>query len=259
MGTSYGTVPQISLPSSVYELRDYIKRRLGYPVVQINVSDEQIYDRISDALQYYRDYHYDGTQRTYMKWQLSAENITNQYLPVEANVVGISRIFNPQATESSKFTSVKYKLMSEINNADVFGYMIPSYVEYVQTMQKLSEMDMIFRGLKPIRFNRNEDKLYIDMDWSYDVQEGDWIVAEGEVILDPQIYTSIFHERFILDYSSALVKMQWGENIKKFGNIQLPGGLTMEGQTLYDEGKADKDKLEEDMMTYTLPPYDLIG
>jgi hypothetical protein len=97
------------------------------------------------------------------------------------------------------------------------------------------------------------------MDWSYDVQEGGWIVAEGEVILDPQIYTSIFHERFILDYSSALVKMQWGENIKKFGNIQLPGGLTMEGQTLYDEGKADKDKLEEDMMTYTLPPYDLIG
>ena len=259
MATTYGSVPNITLPSTVVELKDYVKRRLGYPVVQINVSDEQIYDRIGDTLQFYRDYHYDGTQRTYLRWQLTETDITRKYLVVGPEVVGVSKIFNSQATESSKFTSVKYSLMSELNANDVHGATPPSYVEYVQTMQKMSEIDMMFRGLKPIRFNRNEDRLYIDMDWSYDIQPGTWIIAEAEVILDPQIYTSIFHERFVLDYATALIKMQWGENIKKFGNIQLPGGLTMEGQTIYDEGKAEKDKLEEDILTYTLPPFDLIG
>lgn len=259
MGTSYGTVPQISLPASIYELRDYIKRKLGYPVVQVNVSDEQIYDRISDTLLYYRDYHYDGTQRTYVKWQVTEENIDNGWLPVTEDIIGIVRIFNPQVTESNKYTSIRYRLMSEIFLADTFGFTMPSFTDYVMTQQTMSEIDQLFRGLKPIRYNRNEDKLYIDMDWNYDVSVGNWIVAEAHAVFDPQLYTSIFHERFVLDYSTALVKMQWGENIKKFGNIQLPGGLTMEGQTIYDEGKNDKDKLEEEMMNMTLPPMDMIG
>lgn len=259
MSKTYGTIPNINLPTTIYELRDYIKRRLGYPVIQINVADEHIYDRIADALQYYRDYHYDGTQRTYIKWQLTQEDIDNKYLTVSDSVIGIIRIFNPMATESSKFSSIRYRLMSEINLSDVYGYTTPSFVDYVMTQQKISEIDQIFRGLKPIRYNKNEDKLYIDMDWSYDVQVGDYIVAEAHVILDPQVYNSIFHERFVLDYATALVKMQWGEIMKKFGGIQLPGGITMEGQTIYDEGKTDKEKLEEEMLNNVLPPMDMMG
>jgi hypothetical protein len=259
MGTSYGTVPQISLPSTIYELRDYIKRTLGYPLIQINVSDEQIYDRIGDTLQYYRDYHYDGTQRTYIKWQLTQEDIDNQYLTVADDIIGVVRIFNPMVSESNKFSSIRYRLMSEIFLADSFGLTMPNLTEYVMTQQTMAEIDQIFRGMKPIRYNRNEDKLYIDMDWSYDVQVGNYIVAEAHAVFDPQIYTSIFHERFVLDYSTALVKMQWGSNMKKFGNIQLPGGLTMEGQSMYDEGKEERDRLMEEMMNNTLPPCDMIG
>ncbi len=146
MGTSYGTVPQISLPASIYELRDYIKRKLGYPVVQVNVSDDQIYDRISDTLLYYRDYHYDGTQRTYVKWQVTQENIDNGWLPVTEDIIGIVRIFNPQVTESNKYTSIRYRLMSEIFLADTFGFTMPSFTDYVMTQQTMSEIDQLFRG-----------------------------------------------------------------------------------------------------------------
>lgn len=259
MSTSYGTVPGIKLPSSVYELRDYVKRALGYPVVQINVSDEQIYDRIGDTLQYYRDYHYDGTSRGYVKWQLTEEDIENKYLPVASNVLGISRIFNPTQTESSKFTSVEYRLMSDIYLHSTFGYTVPSFVDYVMTKQKMSELDLLFNGIHPIRFNKNENKLYLDIDWEANLSVGTWVVAEAHLILDPQVYTSIFHERFVLDYSTALVKMQWGENIKKFGNIQLPGGMTMEGQTIYDEGREERDRLRENFMDTVFPAMDRVG
>ena len=265
MSETYGTVPYTKLPTTIIELKDYIKRKLGYPVVQINVTDEQLYDRISETLLYYRDWHYDGTVRTYVKWQLTQENIDNQYLPLPDPIIGIVRIFDPKTSERSKFSSIQYRLMAEINFATVFGYSMQSFQEYYLTRQRLADMDQLFRSAKGVRFNVNErdannhQKLYIEMDWINDVSVGDFIIAEVQGILDPQVHKGIFHDRWVLEHATAKVKMQWGQNIKKFGGIPLAGGLTMNGQEMYDEGKEEVEKLEEWLQSTSLPPMDLIG
>lgn len=261
MSATYGTLSHIKLPTSLSELKDYIKRRLGYPVVQINVTDEQIYDRIADTLLFYRDYHYNGSNRTYVKWQLTSTDISNQYLAVSGNIIGVTRILNPNlATVSgSMFTSVEFWMRSQINFGDFFGSTQSSFIEYFLTQQRISDMDQLFKSYPGTRFNVKEGKLYIDFDWANDVKEGDWIIGECFSYLDPETYKNIFYERFILEHATAGVKMQWGANIKKFGGIQLPGGMTMDGQGIYDEGKNDRDSLEEGLLGSGMPPLDLIG
>lgn len=266
MSKTYGTVPYIKLPTTITELKDYIKRKLGYPVVQINVTDEQFYDRIAEALLYYRDWHYDGTIRTYVKWQLTQEDIDNQYLIFPDPIIGVVRIFDPKTSERSKFSSIQYRLMAEINFATVFGYSMQSFQEYYLTRQRLADMDQLFRSAKGFRFNINssdpdthKQQLFIEMDWINDVSVGDFIIAEVQAILDPQVYTSIFSDRWLLEYATAKVKMQWGQNIKKFGGIPLAGGLSMDGQGMYDEGKEEKEALEKWLQDSSMPPMDLIG
>lgn len=259
MSETYGTIPFIKLPTNIQELKEYIKRKLGYPVVQINVTDEQFYDRIAETFLYYRDWHYDGTVRTYVKWQLTQEDIDNQYLPLESNILGVVRIFDPKTSERSKFSSIQYRLMAEINFATVFGYSMQSFQEYYLTRQRLADMDMLFRSAKGFRYNVNEKELHIDMDWVNDVSVNDWIIAEVQAILDPQVYNSIFHDRWILEYATAKVKMQWGANIKKFGGIPLAGGLSMDGQAIYNEGKEEVETLEKWLQDSSMPPSDIIG
>lgn len=259
MSSTIGTVPFIKLPSSIIELKEYIKRKLGYPIVQINVTDEQFYDRIAESLLFYRDWHYDGTVRTYIKWQLTQEMIDQQYLLFDVPVVDVVRIFDPKTSERSKFSSIQYRLMAEINFATVFGYSMQSFQEYYLTRQRLADMDQLFRSAKGIRFNVNEQKLYIEMDWINDVSVNDYIVAEVQLILDPAKYTSIFADRWLLEHATAKCKMQWGANIKKFGGIPLAGGMTMNGQQIYDEGKEETEALEKWLQDSSMPPMDIIG
>lgn len=259
MSSTYGTVPYIKLPENIVELKEFIKKKLGYPVVQINVTDEQFYDRIAEALLFYRDWHYDGTNRNYVKWQLTQTDIDNQYLETPAGIIGIVRILDPRTNERSKFSSVQYRLMAEINFATVFGYSMQSFKEYFLTRQRLADMDQLFRTMKGIRFNKHEKKLYIEMDWKNDVTAGDWIIAEVFAMLDPAIYKSIFSDRWLIEYATAKVKMQWGTNIKKFGGLPLAGGLSMDGQGMYEEGKDEAKELEQSIKDSSLPPLDMIG
>jgi len=259
MATTYGTLTNIHLPQNIMELKDYVKRRLGHPVVKIDVTDEQFYDRIADTLQFYQDFHYNGSLRTYSKWQVTPQDIVNRYLTTSPNVLGVTRILDPRSAQSSMFTSVEFWLRSQINFFDFFGSTQASFVDYFLTQQRIADMDMLFRSNPNILFSRNDHRLFIEFDWQNDIRVGDWIVAEVHTFLDPQTSKDVLNERFILAHVTASVKMQWGENLKKFGGVPLPGGLTVNGDKIWQEGKDEKETIEKEYMSMILPPLDLIG
>lgn len=260
MASNYGTLSNIRYPENILELKEYIKRKLGHPVVKIDVTDEQMHDRIADTLQLFRKFHYEGTQRTYIKWQITEEDITNKYLTTNSNVTGVIRVFDPQNTNNnSMFTSVEFWLRSQINFFDFFGSTQTSFVEYFLTQQRIADMDQLFRSNPGSRFSKFENKLYLNIDWDHDIHVGDWIVAECHIFLDPTTSKGILGDSFVLNHATAGVKMQWGSNIKKFSGVTLPGGLSIDGQSIYQEGKDEMQALEDSLHNDDLLLMPMIG
>lgn len=204
--------------------RDYIKRQLGYPVVSINVTEDQINDRIDDALQYFKDYHFDGSERIYLKHEVTAETRTNQYISLDENIFGVVRVLPIQASTfgASQF-SARYQIaLATIGDIKNYG----TLTSYHITMTHLALLDEFFGGHPQIRFNRHTDRLYIDADWA-NVPVGTWLVIEAHRSIDENTYTDVWNDRWLKKYATALVKRQWGENMKKFEGIQMAGGITM--------------------------------
>ena len=247
----------MAVPSSRTELKDYCLRRLGYPVVDINVDDEQVEDRIDDALKYYQDYHYDGTERIFLKHQVTAEDITNEYITIPEAVIGVVRVFDiGDAIQSSTLFNIRY----QIHLNDLFDFTSTTYVPYVTAMRHVEMLEEIFVGKKPIRFQRHKNQLNIDMDWGNDVIAGDYVIIECYRILDPDTYTDVYGDKWLLRYTTALIKRQWGENLKKFEGMTLPGGVTFNGQKIWEEATEEINKIEEEMISsYSLPVADMMG
>lgn len=260
MASTYGSLSNIRYPENIQELKEYIKRKLGHPVVKIDVTDEQMHDRIADTLSMYRKFHYNGTQREYVKWQLTQTDINNKYISTNPNITGVVRVLDPQTSNSSSmFTSVEFWMRSQINFADFFGSTQTSFVEYFLTQQRIADMDQLFRSNPASRFSTHEDKLFISIDWNNDVKVGDWIVAECHTFLDPQTNKSILSESFILSHATAGIKMQWGSNLKKFAGVTLPGGLSIDGQSIYNEGQDELKSAEESLHNDDLILMPMIG
>jgi hypothetical protein len=260
MASTYGSLSNIRYPENIQELKEYIKRKLGHPVVKIDVTDEQMYDRIADTLSMYKKFHYNSTQREYVKWQLTQTDIDNKYLTTSPNITGIVRVLDPQTSNSSSmFTSVEFWLRAQINFGEFFGSTQSSFVEYFLTQQRIADMDQLFRSNPHSRFSTHEKKLFISIDWANDVKVGDWIVAECHVYLDPQTSKGILGESFVLGHSTAGVKMQWGSNLKKFAGVSLPGGLSIDGQSIYNEGFDEMKAIEESLHNDDLMLMPMIG
>ena len=247
----------MAVPSSRTELKDYCLRRLGYPVVDINVDDEQVEDRIDDALKYYQDYHYDGTERIFLKHQVTADDISNEYITIPEAVIGVVRVFDiGDAIQSSSLFNIRY----QIHLNDLFDFTSTTYVPYVSAMRHVEQLEEIFVGKKPIRFQRHKNQLNIDMDWGNDIIAGEYIIIEAYRILDPDTYSDVYGDKWLLRYSTALIKRQWGENLKKFEGMTLPGGVTFNGQKIWEEATEEINKLEEEMISsYSLPVADMMG
>lgn len=245
------------MPSTANNVVDYIKRRLGDGVIEINVSDAQIYDRIMDALQYFRDYSEDGTERAYITYQLTQEDIDNNYILTADNVYEVTRVINPRSMDRNKFTSIDYNMMHLINFSDFMGSVYTgSFTELTLMKEKIEEIDQMFRTEKPIRFNQYSNKLHWEENFSDVFQVGDFFVYEAFVIVDPSEHGKMWSNRYFLDLATAYTKMQWGNNLKKFGAIPLFGGMTLNGQQIYneavDEAKAAKTEIEN---TSFKPPF----
>lgn len=328
----------MSTPTSRAEFKQYCLRELGKPVVEINVDDDQAEDRIDEALRYYWDYHFDGTEKIYYKHRVTARdmqgslsdidvvdggtgysntdtvvitpkstnpeangatatittnasgtitavNITNSgnnyyeiptvtittsggsgasfevynggYIKIPENIIGAVRVFpvGDPAVRADDLFNIRYQIALN----DLYTLTSVSMVPYFMVMTHLSLIQEMLVGQQAIRYNRHRNKLYVDMDWNK-YNDNEYMLIEAYQIVDPEIYTNVWKDRWLLKYATQLIKRQWGTNMKKFQGMQLPGGLTMNGQQIYEEADAEIKKLEEEMIfSYSLPVADMIG
>lgn len=247
----------MAVPTTRSTFKDYCLRRLGYPVIDINVDEEQLQDRIDDALAKFRDYHYDGTERVLLPHQLTEEDRTNKYISLDENIVGVTRVLDiGDAINSSNLFNIRYRM--HLN--DLFDFSSSSYVSYVMAMRHVETLEEIFVGSKPIRFNRHVDRLYIDMMWDEDISVGEYMIIDGYRTIEPETYADVWNDPWLKKYATALIKRQWGENLKKFEGMQLPGGITFNGQKIWEEATDEINKIEEELTnSYSLPVMDMIG
>jgi hypothetical protein len=244
-------------PVTREQFKQYCLRSLGAPLNCINIDNEQLEDRIDDALDYFRDYHYDGTERVLIKHQITQADKDNRYITVDEDVQGIIRILDiGDSINSSNLFNIRYS----IHLNELFDFSSASYVPYYMAMQHINMIEEIFVGKKPLRYNRHQDRLHIDMDWSNDVEVGEYLIIDGYKVLDPNVWTDVWNDRWLKEYAVQLIKRQWGTNLKKFGGVQLPGGITLNGDQIYQEANDEIRRLQDDMInSYSGPVMDMIG
>lgn len=248
----------MAVPTTRDEFKNWILNKLGRPTLEINVSDEQIDDRIDEALRFWWDNDSDGTERQYYKYTITDQDVTNHYLTLPDNIIGAVQIFDPSLFESSDILlNVRYQLIA----SDLLNVANQTMVPYVMTMQHISLIQEVLNGMIPIRYNRISNRLYIDASWTERMfTSGGYVVIDAYSVVDPQTYTKAFGDRMLLNYAYLLVKQQWGTNLKKFEGMELPGGLKFNGQQIYDEATADLEKLEAEIInSYSLPSMLFIG
>ena len=268
----------MATPSSREELKQYALRALGKPVIEINADDDQLEDRIDEALQYFAQYHYDGIRRTYLKYQYTqadynrintdtTESVTknsvtttwkegNAFIVVPESVISVINIFPYSNKGNLNLFDVRYQL--RLN--DLYDFSSTSIINYDVVLRHLDFLDHILVGEKPIRFNQHDNRLYIDQDWKNDLQVGEYLVIECYRKLDPTVYTDVFNDIFLKRYVTALFKKQWGANLSKFNGVAMIGGVSLNGQQLFSEALQDIEKLEKEIRdSYELNPAMMIG
>lgn len=247
----------MSIPSTREQHKDWCLRQLGFPVIDINVDDDQVDDAIDQSLQYFQDFHFDSMERTYLKHQISDTDKLNQYIPIPDGIIGVTRIFPVGSTNASvNMFDLRYQLRLH----ELYDFTSTSYVNYVLTQQHIRTLDLLFSGETPIRFNKHTNKLFIDWGWDFKIDVGEWIIIEGFIIVDPSNYVKVWNDRLLKKLSTAYIKKQWGTNMKKFQGMQLPGGIMMNGQQIFNEAVqeiAETEQLIRD--TYQEPPTFILG
>ena len=194
-------------PTSRTELKNYCLRRLGHPVIEINIDEDQMQDRIDDALEFYRDYHYDGVERTYFKHQVTSDDRTNGYIDIPTNINGVINVF-PIGTGLN--ANNLFNLRYQITLNEIYDWSHAQFVNYTESMRRVALMEEIFVGKQPLRFNRHMDRLFIDMDWNTRTVVGEYLIIEAYRVLDPDTYTSVWGDRWLRTYCTQLFKRQWG-------------------------------------------------
>lgn len=276
----------MSKPSTRQELVDYCLRRLGAPVLEINVDDDQIDDLVDDALQYFHERHFDGVERMYLKYQITQEDIdrgrgkgengvgivtttgtsntnlsfdfyeSSNYIQVPDSVIGIEKIFKFDTSSiSGGMFSIKYQLFLN----DLYYFNSINLLQYAMTKSYLEDIDFLLTTDKQVRFNKRQNRLYLDIDWGAQ-NVGKFIVIDCYRILDPNDFTKVYNDSFLKQYLTSLIKRQWGQNLIKFRGVKLPGGVELNGRELYNDAQRELDNLKQKMASeYELPPYDFIG
>ena len=232
-------------PNSRQTLIDYCKRQLGDPVIEINIDPDQEEDRVDEALQYYQEFHSDATRRTFLKHQVTATDVTNEYISLNSNVQFVARMFKVHGEAMSRnFFDIKYQLhLNDIANMHSY---IGDLAYYEQMQQYLSLLDMRLNGTPQVTFVRKQNRLYIHGEFQDgDLKEGDYIVAEIYEVIDGSTHTAVFNDMWLKEYTTALLKRQWGANLMKFEGMQLPGGVMLNGRQIFDDANSDIERLRE--------------
>lgn len=254
-------------PNSRSTLIDYCLRRLGAPVLEINVDDEQLEDRLDDALQLYHEYHSEGAVRIYQPMTITADQISqfgiNLAAAVETTgyadrILNVSRVFPiDDATSSVNFFDIKYQM--RLNDMSDLVTGIGELAYYEQLQQYLSMVDMKLTGTPQIDFNRHAQVLYLHGELGQDLKEGDKILVELFISTSESL-SKLYNDMFLKEYTTALIKKQWGENLIKFEGMQLPGGVTLNGRQIVDDANTEIEKLRERLYNeYDTPPHFFMG
>ena len=277
-------------PSTRQGLIDYCLRRLGAPVLEINVDDDQIDDLVDDAIQYFQERHFDGVERMYLKYKITQDDLdrgraknetgvgivtttaestipgygttsfnfyeTSNYIQVPDSVIGIEKVFKFDTSSiSGGMFSIKYQLFLN----DLYYFNSVELLQYAMTKTYLEDIDFLLTTDKQVRFNKRQDRLYLDIDWGSESKDN-WLVLDCYRALDPSSFSQVYNDSFLKRYLTALIKRQWGQNLIKFNGVKLPGGIELNGRQLYDDAERELDEIQSRMaMEYELPPYDFIG
>ena len=283
------------MPSTRQELIEYGKRQLGYPVLEINVADEQIEDNLDDVFTLYQDRHMDGVEKMYLKHKItkdftdtiqatsaegketsiglttttsSSVNITGvgtttfsfeetqNFIQIPDAVIGIEKVWK---VDSRAIASNMFNITYQLFLNEIYYFSSMELLSYTQTKRYLEDIDFILHPDKQIRFNRRQNRLYIDSDYS-SMKEDDYLIIECYRVLDPNDYPKVYNDRWVKRYFTAKLKKQWGMNLIKYQGVKLPGGVELNGRQIYEDGVAEMQALEDKMTTeYELPPLDFIG
>ena len=278
-------------PSTRQGLIDYCLRQLGAPVLEINVADEQIDDLVDDALQLFHERHFDGVERMYLKYKITQDDLdrgkakgttgvgiatttgtstsipgygattfdfyeNSNFLQVPDSVIGIEKIFKFDTSSiSGGMFSIKYQLFLN----DLYYFNSVELLQYSMTKTYLEDIDHLLTTDKQVRFNKRQNRLYLDIDWGSQSLD-DFLVLDCYRILDPNDFTNVYNDSFVKKYLTALIKRQWGQNLIKFRGVKLPGGIELNGRELYNDAEKEIQTILQRMsMDYELPPFDFIG
>ena len=282
-------------PASRTQLIDYCLRKLGAPVLEINIDDDQIDDLVDDAIQLFNERHFDGVERMYLKYKLTQEDIdrgkannkpnstntvgivttsatstnisgygtttsnwyeNSNFLQVPDSVVGVEKIFKfNTSTISGGMFSIKYQLFLN----DLYNFNSVELLQFAMVKSYLEDIDFLLSPEKQIRFNKRQDRLYLDIDWGTENPDT-YLVLDCYRALDPTSFTQVYNDIFLKQYLTALMKRQWGQNLIKFKGVKLPGGIELNGREIYDDAEREIESLRSKMSTeYELPPYDFVG
>ena len=251
----------MAVVSSRQGLIDHCLRRLGFPVIEINVDEDQIDDKVDDCFQLYQEYHDDAIAKTYYTYQMTQTDLDNEYITLPTDVLYVSRVLpiTSNYSASRSMFDVKYQLM--LNDMAQMGSYIGDLAYYEQMQQYVSLLDTLLTGAPQVNFRRHQNRLrwFSDMN-DNDITAGDYIVIELYRTLNPETYTSIYNDMFVKNYTTQLIKQQWGTNLSKFEGMQLPGGVTLNGRQIYDDATAELEKLAENMrLEHEFPPDFYVG
>ena len=269
----------MATPTTKSTFKDYCLRNLGFGVIDINVSDDQIDDRIDEALQYFSTYHFDQVEKMYLKYEITEADITrargnttttatdvsdtsvtasfkegNNFIPLPSTILSVVQVFPMDNAASSNLFDIKYQM--RLN--DLYDFSSTSMIHYEMTMQHLDYISHILVGQTPVRFSEHQQRLYIDMDWEA-VSAGEFLIIECYRKLDPTTYTDIFNNIYLKRYASALIKKQWGSNLNKFQNVQLLGGVTMNGDQIYQQAVEEQKEIEQFVDNHQYPDMIIKG
>jgi hypothetical protein len=273
-------------PSTRQGLIDYCLRQLGAPVLEINVDDDQIDDLVDDAIQYFNERHYDGVEKMYLKYKITQDDVdrgkaqgttgtgivnttatdtsnrtynfyeTSNYIQVPDSVIGIEKIFKFDTSSiSGGMFSIKYQLFLN----DLYYFNSVELLQYAMTKSYLEDIDFLLTTDKQIRFNKRQDRLYLDIDWGSQPKD-EFIIIECYRALDPESFVQIYNDSWMKQYLTALIKRQWGRNLSKFRGVKLPGGIELNGGEILQQAESEIADIKGRMMSeYELPPLDFIG
>jgi hypothetical protein len=251
----------MSKPTTRASLIQYCLRNLGEPVVEVNIDDDQIEDRIDEAIQYYQEYHSDAVKRVFVKHQLTAIDVANNYIVLPEALISVFRVFPIVTADSSgsDMFSVKYQMhMNDLYSLHRSG----GILDYEMTKQYMSLIDMTINGLsQQVTFTRHMNRLSIEINWlEAGLTEGQYVILEGYQILDPDAYPDVYNDMMLKKYATALLKRQWGANLIKFEGMQLPSGVTINGRALFEDANTEIQKIEEEFDSkYSFPPDFFVG